>query len=263
MEMLAVAWMDIRGGNGAVFDPRIEQQGQSAHPGGRPAGHAALGVPGHRQGPAVCLRLLRLDMQAQALSLRSLGYLDSQIEMLHHASRADGGVVVLAGVVGSGKSTTIATLIRTLPDSRKVITLEDPVEYVIDNALQNSVSRNLDDSSATVFDAKLRTVKRSAMNDLLIGEIPRRGDRPCFHGPRGVGREPLYNHPRRLGADDSRTPVLGLHRRVARLPGHPRRAQIAGVPGAAAPALSALRLAAGQRCMTARTARRGGTGRAA
>jgi type II secretory ATPase GspE/PulE/Tfp pilus assembly ATPase PilB-like protein len=91
--------------------------------------------------------------------------------MLDRACLTDGGAIVLAGVVGSGKSTTIATLIRALPKTRKVITLEDPVEYLIDNALQNSVARHLDDSNVTVFDAKLRTVKRSAMNDLLVGEI--------------------------------------------------------------------------------------------
>ncbi|CAM3709835.1 Bacterial type II secretion system protein E domain-containing protein [Bordetella sputigena] len=171
MEMLAVAWMDIQGGNGAVFDPRIEQQGQlHIQVDERPVmlRWASLATD---NGPSVCLRLLRLDMQADGLSLQALGYLDSQIEMLRHACRSDGGAVVLAGVVGSGKSTTIATLIRTLPDDRKVISLEDPVEYVIGNALQNSVARNLDDGGVTVFDAKLRTVKRSAMNDLLIGEI--------------------------------------------------------------------------------------------
>lgn len=171
MEMLSVAWMDIRGGNGAVFDPQTEQQGQlHIRVDDRPVMLRWASLATDR-GPAVCLRLLRLDMQTQGLSLRSLGYLDSQIDMLGHACRTDGGAVVLAGVVGSGKSTTIATLIRTLPDDRKIITLEDPVEYLIDNALQNSVSRNLDDSSATAFDAKLRTVKRSAMNDLLVGEI--------------------------------------------------------------------------------------------
>lgn len=171
MEMLAVAWMDVRGGNGAVFDPRLEQQGQlHIDVDGRPVmlRWASLATD---SGPSVCLRLLRLDAQPQDLSLASLGYLDSQIEMLDRACMSDGGAIVLAGVVGSGKSTTIATLIRALPDSRKVITLEDPVEYLIDNALQNSVARHLDGSSITVFDAKLRTVKRSAMNDLLIGEI--------------------------------------------------------------------------------------------
>jgi type II secretory ATPase GspE/PulE/Tfp pilus assembly ATPase PilB-like protein len=171
MEMLAVAWMDVRGGNGAVFDPQLEQQGKlTMDVDGRPVmlRWASLAAD---SGPSVCLRLLRLDAQAPDLSLASLGYLDSQIEMLERACMSDGGAIVLAGVVGSGKSTTIATLMRALPDTRKVITLEDPVEYLIGNALQNSVTRKLDDSHATVFDAKLRTVKRSAMNDLLIGEI--------------------------------------------------------------------------------------------
>lgn len=171
MEMLAVAWMDVRGGNGAVFDPQLEQQGQlHIDVDGRPVmlRWASLAAD---KGPSVCLRLLRLDALPQDASLEKLGYLDNQIDMLNRARCGDGGAIVLAGVVGSGKSTTIATLMRSLPEGRKVITLEDPVEYVIGNALQNTIARSLDDSQATVFDAKLRTVKRSAMNDLLIGEI--------------------------------------------------------------------------------------------
>jgi type II secretory ATPase GspE/PulE/Tfp pilus assembly ATPase PilB-like protein len=171
MEMLAVAWMDVRGGNGAVFDSRLEQQGQlHIEVDDRPVMLRWASLASDN-GPSVCLRLLRLDARPETLSLASLGYLDSQIEMLDRACLSDGGAIVLAGVVGSGKSTTIATLIRALPDSRKVITLEDPVEYLIENALQNSVARHLDDTGINAFDAKLKTVKRSAMNDLLIGEI--------------------------------------------------------------------------------------------
>jgi type II secretory ATPase GspE/PulE/Tfp pilus assembly ATPase PilB-like protein len=171
MEMLAVAWMDVRGGNGAVFDPRMEQQGRlRIEVDDRPVvlRWASLATD---NGPSVCLRLLRLDLPVDDVSLRALGYLDTQVDMLERARMSEGGAIVLAGVVGSGKSTTIATLIRTLPDTRKVITLEDPVEYVIGNALQNTVARSLDDDDIGAFDAKLRTVKRSAMNDLLIGEI--------------------------------------------------------------------------------------------
>ena len=78
---------------------------------------------------------------------------------------------MLAGVVGSGKSTTIATLMRGIAATRKVITLEDPVEYLIGNALQNTLGGALAESAWPEFDAKLKTIKRSAMNDLLIGEI--------------------------------------------------------------------------------------------
>jgi type II secretory ATPase GspE/PulE/Tfp pilus assembly ATPase PilB-like protein len=52
-----------------------------------------------------------------------------------------------------------------------VITLEDPAEYLIPHALQNTVSRSVDEDPLVVFDNKLKAFKRSAMNDLLIGEI--------------------------------------------------------------------------------------------
>ncbi|CAB5516977.1 ATPase, T2SS/T4P/T4SS family [Achromobacter anxifer] len=170
LEVLAVAWMDVRGGNGAVFDPALEQQGRIAlDVDGAPIvlRWASLATDA---GPSVCLRILRLDASADA-DLIALGYLPAQVETLMRAREREGGAIVLAGVVGSGKSTTIATLMRGIAPSRKIITLEDPVEYVIDNALQNTLGGALAESAWPAFDAKLKTIKRSAMNDLLIGEI--------------------------------------------------------------------------------------------
>lgn len=179
LEVLAVAWMDVRGGNGAVFDPLVEQQGR-----------LALDVDDKRialrwaslatdAGPSVCLRILRLDTPINS-TLSSLGYLPKQVLALESARERDGGAIVLAGVVGSGKSTTIATLMRAISPLRKVITLEDPVEYRIDNALQNTVGGALDNATDAAFDAKLKTIKRSAMNDLLIGEIRDTGTGRAF-----------------------------------------------------------------------------------
>jgi len=170
LEVLAVAWMDVRGGNGAVFDPALEQQGR--------IGLDIDGVPivlrwaslAADAGPSVCLRILRLDATANA-DLLALGYLPAQVETLARAREREGGAIVLAGVVGSGKSTTIATLMRGIAPTRKAITLEDPVEYIIENALQNTLGGALAESAWPAFDAKLKTIKRSAMNDLLIGEI--------------------------------------------------------------------------------------------
>lgn len=170
LEILAVAWMDIQGGNGAVFDPRIEQQGRlRLEVRARPVmlRWASLATDA---GPSVCLRLLRLDARTDH-DLAGLGFLPEQCRQLERACAREGGAVVLAGVVGSGKSTTIATLMGTIPSSHKVITLEDPVEYRIPGALQSTVARSLDDQNAGAFDAKLKTIKRSAMQDLLVGEV--------------------------------------------------------------------------------------------
>lgn len=187
LEVLAVAWMDVRGGNGAVFDPLVEQQGRIALDiDGRPVTvrWASLATDA---GPSVCLRLLRLDAAEGGSSLQELGYLPSQVAMLERAREQAGGAIVLAGIVGSGKSTSIATLMRGIAATRKVITLEDPVEYRIVNALQNTVGRQLDASASPVFDAKLKTIKRSAMHDLLIGEVRDRDTGRAFTDLAGSG----------------------------------------------------------------------------
>jgi len=169
-DILAVAWMDVSGGNGAVFDPMLEQQGRiRLDVQGRPImlRWASLAAD---QGVSVCLRILCLDARVQT-SFAELGYLPTQVEMLDRARQTEGGAIVLAGVVGSGKSTTIAAMMGAIPATRKVVTLEDPVEYLIPGALQNTVVRALEGERRDAFDAKLKTVKRSAMNDLLVGEI--------------------------------------------------------------------------------------------
>src|SRR5690606_1958195 len=66
---------------------------------------------------------------------------------------------------------SIAALIARLPSYRKVVTLEDPVEYLIPAAIQNSIVRNLDVAAHDSFATKLRALKRSAMSDVLLGEI--------------------------------------------------------------------------------------------
>lgn len=176
LEMLSVAWMSVQGGNGAVFDPMIEQQGRihlqlgTHQPVSRPVDlrWASLATDA---GPSVCLRVLVSNQLKLTPDLHELGYLDCQVQTLQRARALQGGAIILAGVVGSGKSTTIATLMRDIPRDRKVITLEDPVEYPIPYALQNTINRTLDDKDGCSFDTKLKTIKRSAMNDLLIGEI--------------------------------------------------------------------------------------------
>lgn len=171
LAMLSVTWMDVEGGNGAVFDPTVEQQGRVTRELGGQSVCLRWASLATDQGCSVCLRLLVLDSMELTPELAELGYLKSQISALRRASLTQGGAIVLAGTVGSGKSTTLATLMREIPASRKIITLEDPAEYFIPNALQNTVSRSFDENELSVFDNKLKAFKRSAMNDLLIGEI--------------------------------------------------------------------------------------------
>ncbi len=171
MDMLSVAWMDIAGGNGAVFDPTAEQQGSMSRlVDGRDIMLRWASLAADR-GPSVCLRLLEREACACLPTLEQLGYLPEQINLIRRVMVSEGGAIVFAGTVGSGKSTTLASLIAGLPPQRKVITIEDPVEYLIPQAIQNTVARNLDTAAHQNYAAKLRALKRSAMSDVLLGEI--------------------------------------------------------------------------------------------
>lgn len=171
MDILAVAWMDVRGGNGAVFDPSMEQQGRLTRRVGDRTVVLRWASLAADRGPSVCLRLLERDPAAALRSLEDLGYSREQITIMGRAVRTDGGAIVFSGTVGSGKSTTLAALIASLPESRKVVTIEDPVEYIIPRAIQNTVARDLSAGDSAAYLAKLMAIKRSAMTDVLLGEI--------------------------------------------------------------------------------------------
>lgn len=170
-ELINVAWQKGAGGGSAVFTQNTEAQCR-----------LVLRIGGQRimcrwaslaadRGVSVTLRLLKLDQAAERRSLESQGFLPSQIAMFVRAQTAEGGAIGIAGVVNSGKSTALAELIEMIPEHRKIITVEDPVEYMNRRALQNTVVRSLDGSDENAFTSKLKTIKRSAANDILLGEI--------------------------------------------------------------------------------------------
>lgn len=169
-DMLAVVWMGVQGGNAPVFDMYQEQQGRiecevdNQRLRLRWASLAAI------DGPSVCFRILSRDHEMD-FELSELGYLPEQEQQLLESALSERGAIVFSGSVGSGKSTALAALVGYLPDWRKVITLEDPVEYRIPHAVQVSLARELDTDTHQHFASKLRALKRSAMTDVLLGEI--------------------------------------------------------------------------------------------
>jgi type II secretory ATPase GspE/PulE/Tfp pilus assembly ATPase PilB-like protein len=171
LELINVAWQKSKGGGAAVFSKNTEQQC-----------NLIIHVENERimcrwaslaadRGVSVALRILKMDQRVKRRSLESQGFLPSQIAMFVRAQNAEGGAIVIAGVVNSGKSTTLAELLSMIPPSRKVLTLEDPVEYLIPRAFQSTVVRSLDGDDDQAFTSKLKTFKRSAGNDILLGEI--------------------------------------------------------------------------------------------
>lgn len=172
LEMMRVAYMVSTGGSGPGYDSKIDMQYSIAQQIGEHmvvlrAGAAATGYPG----PSVTMRLLVTNQKGHILSLKDLGYLPSHLAMAKRAMTSEKGAIILAGVVGSGKTHSLASMMSSIPPYRKAMGVEDPVELIIPNVLQRSLSRRLDDDDGNTFGSFLKTIKRSAMNDLLLGEI--------------------------------------------------------------------------------------------
>jgi type II secretory ATPase GspE/PulE/Tfp pilus assembly ATPase PilB-like protein len=118
-------------------------------------------------GEGAVLRILKL-LGTQP-NLHRLGFCDDAIcQSIHRTIGERSGLFLVVGPTGCGKSTTIYTLLQMLNDgSRKIITVEDPVEYAAKGICQVNVAV----SQGLSFASALRAILRQAPNVLFIGEI--------------------------------------------------------------------------------------------
>ncbi len=126
-------------------------------------------------GSLYVLRILPIGVSTEIKTLEQLGYLPSQARMIESMMRKPIGALIVAGVTGSGKSTTLKTLlekkIRENPDKR-AITIEQPVEYLIKNAIQVPVGAKSNEPGAeNPFVAAIKTAMRLDPDTLMIGEV--------------------------------------------------------------------------------------------
>ncbi|MFL9611134.1 GspE/PulE family protein [Methylobacillus sp. Pita2] len=123
----------------------------------------------------VVMRLLVLDSQDKTKSLEDLGYEPTQVRDLDLASRKTVGVIIVAGVTGSGKSTTLKTLMTRSPRRHlvKSYSIEDPVEYQMGMVSQISVQRSSDDkdTDSNPFLRSMRVLMRLDPDVIMAGEV--------------------------------------------------------------------------------------------
>ena len=117
-------------------------------------------------GENIVLRLL--DTGSGIYSLDRLGMVKSDIERLRSIVQKPYGMILSTGPTGSGKSTSIYAILNELnrPDSN-IMTLEDPVEYRIDNIRQIQLNRK----AGMTFASGLRSVLRQDPDIIMVGEI--------------------------------------------------------------------------------------------
>lgn len=118
-------------------------------------------------GESVVMRLL--DRSAgDFYDLKRLGFTPDMLSRMEHYARMPHGIFLVTGPTGSGKSTTLYSALKriNLPD-RKIITIEDPVEYQMDGINQIHVNVQI----GLTFAAGLRHIVRQDPDVIMVGEI--------------------------------------------------------------------------------------------
>lgn len=117
-------------------------------------------------GENAVLRLLSDD--AQSFSLESLGFTPENIAQIVESIKKPYGMILATGPTGSGKTTTLYTLIKMLnAKSTSILTIEDPVEYSIAGINQIQVNPR----TGLTFANGLRSMLRQDPNTIMVGEI--------------------------------------------------------------------------------------------
>lgn len=118
-------------------------------------------------GMDVVMRLFNIRLEM--LKLENLGLSPKESAVVNEVIAHPTGLVLVVGPTGSGKTTTLYSLINTLNSSeRKIITLEDPVEYNLPGVIQIPVAGELEGRK---FAERLRAVLRLDPDIVMVGEI--------------------------------------------------------------------------------------------
>ena len=135
-------------------------------------------LPAYPAGFDMIMRLLRMGQEGKKKSLDGLGYNKEQLTKTRRAVAKPVGALIMAGTTGSGKSTSLnamlAEKIAAYGGRLKVITVEDPPEYLLDNATQVPVIRSRTagkDGDTNPFASTVRATMRSDPDILMVGEV--------------------------------------------------------------------------------------------
>lgn len=117
-------------------------------------------------GEKVCLRIL--DTSSQGHDLSKLGFNEREQQVIKDCARKPHGMILVTGPTGSGKTTTLYSVLKYLDAPEfNITTVEDPVEYQLSGINQVNVK----DAVGLTFPAALRSILRQDPNIILIGEI--------------------------------------------------------------------------------------------
>src|SRR5438445_13045139 len=152
--------------NMSIAERRVPQDGRiQSQVGGKTIDLRVSCIP-TTHGESIVMRIL--DKEGLKLGLPELGFFTDDQQTFERLIGLPDGILLVTGPTGSGKTTTLYSVLNYInrPD-RKIITVEDPVEYQLAGINQVQVS----DSVGLTFSLALRSMLRQATNVIMLGEI--------------------------------------------------------------------------------------------
>lgn len=117
-------------------------------------------------GEKIVLRLL--DQQGFLMKIEDLGFSENQRKRLLEMMKAPNGIIMVSGPTGSGKTTTLYSLLKEYnPIEKNMITIEDPVEFQLEGINQVQVNEKI----GLTFSLGLRSILRQDPDIIMVGEI--------------------------------------------------------------------------------------------
>ena len=161
-----VARVKVMSGTMSIAEKRIPQDGRiQMRIGGKEVDLRVSTVPSNH-GESIVMRIL--DKSSLLLGLPELGFFTDDEAIMREMMGLPDGIILVTGPTGSGKTTTLYACLNYInkPD-RKIITVEDPIEYQLPGINQVMVKSDI----GMTFGAALRAMLRQAPNIIMVGEI--------------------------------------------------------------------------------------------
>ncbi len=152
--------------NMSISEHRIPQDGRIQSKVGTKLIDLRVSCLPTNHGESIVMRIL--DKEGLKLGLPELGFFTDDQQSFERIISLPDGILLVTGPTGSGKTTTLYSCLHFInrPD-RKIITVEDPVEYILAGINQVQVNETV----GLTFAAALRSILRQAPNIVMIGEI--------------------------------------------------------------------------------------------
>jgi type II secretion system protein E len=166
LQSAIVSRLKIMTGSMSIAERRLPQDGRIRVRINKKALDLRVSTIPTNHGESVVMRLL--DKSSLLLGLPELGFFTDDQEKFQRLLQLPDGILLVTGPTGSGKTSTLYACLNSInkPD-RKIITVEEPVEYQMTGINQVAVNSEI----GMTFPAALRSILRQAPNIIMIGEI--------------------------------------------------------------------------------------------